>query len=160
MKKIKTNLTENQFTERLKSLTVPHDNFERGYENKNIYTLKTKKKGFRIGYHVEKVWNTSGYLYEFLYGKYSIDNDRKIVVKYFFAKPIAILLPFLIFTLLSLPIFGCLLYDAIFNHYIQLGGTIVTGILSLVGLFGVLHSSRKTQKQLENHLLKICKLLD
>lgn len=154
---VKTQLPKKHFDERLKSMTVPYkfgDNV--AYREKECYTLKQKENTFRIERHTPYVWNHDGYWCEFLYGKYEIDDNQNVVVKYHFSKPVWVIIPFLAMIIMCLPIFLALVYELVVNKHFDIA-IIISGIFSVVGTIGLLGISKKSRKSYIEILSKICK---
>ena len=158
MKKIKTNLSEEMFLSRIDSMCTQHKWFNAEYAESDVFTLKRKKQSFRIGRHFANMpmMRSDGYYSEFIYGKYIVNSLGTVDVNYRFGKPILHIFPFVLCCAFGLPIFVCLLYDAIFNSLYQWDGVFVTLIFSFVGLFNLFVCYKKDRIVLEEHLHKIC----
>lgn len=162
MQCIKTDLSEKAFKQRLSDLTMAHTWFDRGYKDRDVFVLKVNKNCFRIGYHVKKVGRYGrydGYRMPFLYGKYSVDADGKISVRYWFGQPFLFLLPSFLMDVLCVPIFLYMLYDLFIHQFAQpIMAYIIVGILSVLGIWTTLCPSKKNRVFLVQHLNRICKI--
>lgn len=158
MKIINTNLSEHEFLNRLNDMCAKHMPFDKGYSQMDVFVVKRKAQYFRIGRHFADIplSRFDGYYKEFIYGKYTVNDSGKVDVCYRFGTPITFLIPNLIISLLAVPIFVCLLYDAIFYNSYQWGGLIVTFIFSFIGLFDLFIYSKKHRTAIKEHLINIC----
>jgi len=156
MKTIITNLSEQRFLNRLDNMCKAHRRFDNGYSNLDVFVIKRKQNKFRIGRHLALIGRTDGYLSEFIFGEYVVNSLGKVELNYRFGKTFTFIIFYIIICLIALPLFICLLYDAIFNACYQWGGLFVTMIFSFIGLFNLFAHSRKTRTMLEEHLHKIC----
>ena len=158
MKTITTNLSEQCFLNRLDSMCIRHKRFDRGYTDLDVFVVKRKQQWFRIGRHLASppLSRTDGYLAEFIFGEYRVNDCGKVEVNYRFGKPFTSIIPCIIICLVALPIFICLLYDAVFNAYYQWGGLFVSLLFSFIGSFDLFAHSKKARAILEQQLYKIC----
>ena len=162
MKTLNTNLSEKSFLDRLDSMCTKHKPFDDCYSQSNAFVVKRKAQSFRIGRHFADIpfSRFDGYYKEFIYGKYSLNDTGKVEIKYRFRMEIMFLISNLIICLLAIPVFACLLYDAVFNSIYHWGGLVVTFIFSFIGLFELFMISKKQRAALEEHLLNICRIKD
>lgn len=158
MKTIVTNLSEQRFLNRLDSMCTKYNRFAKGYTELDVFVVKRKHKRFQIGRHLADIplSRFDGYLSEFIFGKYTVNNFGNVEVSYRFSTPFPLRIPDIIISLAGLPLFLCLLYDAIFNASYQWGGLFITMIFSFIGLFSLLGRSKKNRTVLEEHLCEIC----
>lgn len=149
MKKISTNLREYRFLDRMNNMCRQKEPFDKGYEYLDVFVVKWNGNRFRIGYHAAHVGRTDGYMQEHIYGEYCVVDD-KVEVTYRFAKPLFVLIPYLICVAIGLFLTIGLVWNGMWK-------ALYVPVLFLgFGSLGLFWRSKKDREFLDSFFHRIC----
>ncbi len=160
MKTVETCISEQRFLSRIESLCVKKAKFDKGYADREVFVVKQNNNTFWIAKHYPSRPREREYVGDCLYCKYSKNQNGHIVVNYNYGKrPMHWIYTVIVFVV-GLVLWASVIYDVIVNSSIDLNEILITVLICLVGLVFTFRRSKKEQKVLKEHLLKICNILN
>lgn len=160
MKTIETAISEQRFLSRIDNLCRKKTRFDDGYKSLEVFVVKQKENKFWLAKHYPAAPRSREYTGNCLYCKYSKNQDGHIVVNYSFGKRIMHLILTIIFGVVSVVLWGSVIYDILTKQSVDLVDLLITVVIWLVGLVLSIKTSKKERKELEEQLLKICNVIN
>lgn len=156
MKTIETQICEDTFLTRMDKLCVPKVRHNKEYRHKDTFVMRKKDRRIWLCKHYAQLGRNGGCMSDCIYGKYDLDEQGHVTVRYRFGQRLGYLIPFLLTFVLGFSLWCGALWDGIGAGKMSWNGLAVTTLIWGLGLTGMLIRSKKDRVMLEERLYEIC----